>query len=189
MNGHRKPRRAPQPLNDARLQELALAYVGRFATTRAKLRAYLSRKIRERGWSGEREPDLAALADRLAERGYVDDSAYALSKAQALTSSGYGKRRVVEKLRVAGVAEADGAAAHDHAQKETISAALRFAERRRLGPFAREKSADRGEREKGIAAMIRAGHPFGLARAIVEMEPGETINIDDLADRARVTLI
>lgn len=189
MNCQRKPRRAPPPLNDAKLQELALAYVGRFATTRAKLRAYLSRKVRERGWNGEREPDLAALADRLAHRGYIDDAAYALSKAQALTSSGYGERRVVEKLRVAGVGESDGQAARDHAQQETITAAIRFAERRRLGPFAREKSADRRERDKGIAAMIRAGHPFGLARAIVEMEPGATVDIDELAERARVTLI
>src|SRR5687767_5199825 len=79
----RRPhRRPPPPLNEARLRELALAYVGRYSTTRAKLRAYLARKIRERGWSGEREGDLAALADAIAERGYVDDSAYALAKSQ-----------------------------------------------------------------------------------------------------------
>lgn len=183
MNGQRKARRAPAPLNEAKLQELALAYAGRFATTRAKLRAYLARKVRERGWSGDREPDLAALADRFAERGYIDDAAYALSKAQALTARGYGKRRVVEKLRAAGVGEADGEAARDHAQREALAAALRFAERRRLGPFAREKPGDRSERERGIAAMVRAGHPFGLARAIVEMEPGAEIDIDELAER------
>ena len=45
-----------KPLNEERLHELALFYVGRFATTRAKLIAYLSRKLRERGWEGERQP-------------------------------------------------------------------------------------------------------------------------------------
>lgn len=189
MNGQRKPRRAPPPLNEAKLQELALAYVGRFATTRAKLGAYLSRKVRERGWSGEREPDLAALANRFAERGYVDDAAYALSKAQGLTARGYGQRRVVEKLRIAGVEEADAGAARDHARQEAVAAALRFAERRRIGPFARERLAERSEREKAIGAMVRAGHAFGLARAIVEMEPGTAIDVDDLAERAGVTLI
>ena len=39
----RKPR---PPLNSEKLNELALAYVGRFATTRAKLRSYLKRKVR-----------------------------------------------------------------------------------------------------------------------------------------------
>ena len=186
MNRQPKPRRAVPPLNESRLQELALAYVGRFATTRAKLRFYLARKLRERGWSGDREPDLARIADRFAERGYVDDAAYALSKAQALTARGYGRRRVEQKLRVAGVDEEDGAAARDHAQNEQLAAALRFAERRRIGPFGREKAADRSDREKAIAAMIRAGHSFGLARAIVEMEPGATIDLEQLAEKARV---
>ena len=189
MSRQRTPRRSVPPLNEAKLQELALSYVGRFATTRAKLRSYLARKIRERGWSGEKDADLDALANRFASQGYIDDAAYALSKAQGLTARGYGERRVVEKLRVAGVEEADGKAARDHAQDEQLSAALRFAERRRLGPFARQKPAERSEREKAIAAMVRAGHSFGLARAIVEMEPGAALDMDELAERARLTLI
>jgi regulatory protein len=188
VKAQRKPRRDVPPLNEKKLQELALAYVGRFATTRAKLRAYLARKVRERGWSGEKEPDPAALADRFAALGYIDDAAYALSKAEALTARGYGERRVAEKLRTAGIEESDGRAAKRHAQAEAVAAALRFAERRRLGPFAREIVADRKEREKAIAAMIRAGHAFGLARAIVGMEPGAAIDTEELAERSRVTL-
>lgn len=189
MNRQRKPRRPAPPLNDAKLQELALAYVGRFATTRAKLRAYLARKVRERGWSGEREPDLAALAERIAAQGYVDDAAYALSKARALTGRGFGKRRIEQKLRVAGVEEADAEGARHHAHNEQLAAALRFAERRRIGPFAREQATDRSAHEKAIGAMVRAGHPFGLARAIAGMEPGAAVDMDELAERARLTLI
>lgn len=186
MKRQLKSRRPVPPLNETKLQELALTYVGRFATTRAKLRAYLARKIRERGWAGEREPDLAPLADRFAAQGYIDDAGYALSKAQGLTGRGYGKRRVGQKLRIAGVEEADRGAALDHAERETVAAALRFAERRRLGPFAREKPADRKVREKGIAAMVRAGHPFGLARAIADMDPGAAIDTEELAERAKI---
>ena len=189
MNRQRKPGRSVPPLNEAKLQELALSYVGRFATTRAKLRAYLARKLRERGWSGQTDPDLEALANRFARRGYIDDAAYALTKAQGLTARGFGKRRVVEKLRIAGIEEKDSQAARDHVQDEQLSAALRFAERRRLGPFAREKPAERSDREKAIAAMVRAGHSFGVARAIVEMDPGAALDMDELAERARVTLI
>src|SRR5690606_22662366 len=43
-------RRAPKPLDAARLDELALTYVARFATSAAKLERYLKRKLRERGW-------------------------------------------------------------------------------------------------------------------------------------------
>ena len=178
---HRKP---GPPLDEARLRELALAYVGRYSTTRAKLRAYLARKVRERGWSGEREADLAALADAIAERGYIDDSAYALAKSQALAGRGYGPRRVMDKLRAAGVDEADGSSARAYAEAEAVSAALRFAERRKIGPYAASGKEPR-ERDKAIAAMIRAGHAFGLARAIVDLAPGEPFDAEDLESGAR----
>ena len=56
-NGHR-PR---PPVGAAKLDELALSYVGRFATSRGKLVDYLRRKLRERGWEGEGDPPLAAI--------------------------------------------------------------------------------------------------------------------------------
>ena len=180
-----RPSRRPPPLDSKRLQELALRYVGRYATTRAKLRAYLARKIRERGWSESTEPELDRLAASFCELGYVDDAAYALAKSQALTSRGYGKRRLQDKLRLAGIDEADGAAARDHADAEAIDAALRFAERRRIGPFATVES-DPKQREKATAALVRAGHSFGLARAIASLRPGATVDVDELREQARL---
>jgi regulatory protein len=187
VNDARKPRRQAIPLNQQTLEELALAYVGRFATTRAKLRTYLARKLRERGWEGAREADLAGLADRFAQSGLIDDAGYALAKAQTLTARGYGKRRVIERLRGAGVAESDSAAAREHSDKEALGAALRFAERRRLGPYAAAAPAGPKEREKAIATMIRAGHGFDVARAIVDLKPGAPVDLEDLAERARLT--
>jgi regulatory protein len=177
----RKPRRPPPPLDSGRLQELAIHYVGRFATTRAKLRTYLARKIRERGWEGA-PPDLEALAERLAGLGYIDDAAYALGKSRSLTARGYGKRRLADQLRVAGVAEADSAAASEHAETEAVAAAVRFAKRRRIGPFA-VRAPDPREREKAVAAMIRAGHPFRLARALADLEPGAEVDCQELSGR------
>jgi regulatory protein len=178
---HDRQRRPRPPLNRERLNELALGYVGRFATTRARLRSYLKRKVRERGWDGEGEPDVDAIAERFAAQGYVDDAAYALSRSRALTGRGYGPRRVEQSLRTAGVEEPDGAAAREHAQADSIEAAVRFAERRRLGPFASE-AADRKGRERALATMIRAGHGFGLSRAIVDLPPGADINLVELSE-------
>ena len=178
-----KARRAISPLNEEKLSELALRYVGRFATTRAKLQAYLRRKVRERGWDGARSPDLEAIAQRFAERGFVDDAGYALAKSRALTGRGYGKRRVVEALRVAGIEEGDGAAARELADAEAVSAALHFAEKRRFGPFAVQQRHHPREQEKALAAMLRAGHGFDLSRAILALRPGEPIDLDDLSAR------
>lgn len=159
-----------------------MRYVGRYATTRAKLRDYLARKLRERGWRGDRDPDLDALASRFSELGYVDDAAYALAKSRALTSRGYGRRRVDDKLRMAGVGEEDGAAAREHAALQAIDAAIRFAQRRKIGPFAIGKTAPRA-REKAIAAMVRAGHSLGLARVIADLPIGLEVDMNELCER------
>jgi regulatory protein len=180
-----RPARAPRPLTESALQELALRYVGKYATTRAKLCAYLARKLRERGWDGAREPDTAALANRFAELGYIDDAAFALGKSRSLSARGYGKRRLVQTLRQAGIEEADGVAAQAHAEAAAVEAALRFAERRRIGPYAQE-DPDPRLREKWIAALIRAGHGFGLARAIAALPAGAPVDRDELGERIRL---
>ena len=178
-----KPRRAPPPLSEAALLELALRYAGKYATTRLKLRSYLARKLRERGWDDERQPDLEALAKRFTELGYVDDAAYALGQSRSLSSRGYGKRRLNEKLRIAGVEEEDRIDADAHADGAAVEAALRFAERRRLGPYS-AAAADPRQRERWIAAMVRAGHGFGLAREIARLSPGAEIDLDLLRERS-----
>lgn len=167
----RQPRKPRPPLDGTRLDELALHYVSRFATSRAKLATYLGRKIRERGWDGEPAADIAALVERLARLGYVDDSAFALAKSRALTSRGYGAGRVRQALHVAGIGEEEAVAARDHASAQSIDAALHYARRRRIGPYALA-APDPKQRQRALAAMIRAGHGFGLARAIVALEPG-----------------
>ena len=180
-------RRPRPPLDEPSLGELALSYVGRFATTRAKLADYLKRKIRERGWAGNADPPIAAIVERCVRNGFVDDAAFALSKARSLSARGYGASRLRQNLRAAGVDEADGSAARELAGEEAVEAALRFARRRQIGPFAREPG-DRAVREKAIAAMVRAGHPFGLARAVVALEPGGEVETDELAEAAGTTM-
>ena len=176
--------RKPKPLNAERLHELALFYVGKFATTRSKLSAYLNRKLRERGWEGDATPDVDRLVERLAGSGLVDDALYALSKSRSLSERGYGAARVRQSLRAAGVDEEDGAAAHELAADEAASAALRFARRRRIGPFA-EAVPDRAGRERALAAMIRAGHGFDLAKAVVDAEPGSDLDLEELKEKGR----
>ena len=153
-------------MNASRLEELALAYVARFATTQAKLRAYLVRKLRERGWAEDGAPPVEAVVARYVEAGYVDDAAWARMKAGSLLRRGYGARRVGEALGQAGVAE-DLRADVRPGEVEARRAALVLARRRRFGPFAMTPP-DRPARDKQVAAMLRAGHPLDIARRIVD---------------------
>ena len=170
-------RKVKPPLDAEALERAALFYAGRYATTRAKLGAYLGRKLRERGWCGAGAPDVERLVERMAALGYVDDRAFASARAATLSRRGYGAHRIGAALRGAGIGEEDGADAREIASASAWEAALRFAQRRRIGPFA-EAEADRPAREKAIAAMLRAGHPLDIARRFAMAGPGEIPEAD-----------
>ena len=182
MNRQR-PRRSAAPLDAKRLDALALRYVGRYATTWAKLVQYLHRKVRERGWDDRQVADPESIAARFAELGYVDDRAFALSKEATHTARGLGGRRLSMTLRSAGVDEEAGADALALAAARSVDSALRLAQRRRLGPYAEAPPKSPREREKALATLIRGGHGFDIARAIVDIAPGDEGGIADLRER------
>jgi regulatory protein len=170
MRARRSSHRSSQPLDPARLEALALAYVARFATSAAKLEDYLRRKLWERGWDadveGAGETPIAALVARFVTAGYIDDAAYARAKSGSLLRRGYGERRVVQALSVAGIAEEVRAEVRA-SEAEARRAALALAKKRRFGPFG-EVRPDRALRQKQMAALLRAGHPMDSARIMVD---------------------
>ena len=169
---------------------MALAYVARFATSAGRLRTYLKRKLRERGWelAGEVEADadpqfaladgesrVAALIERFVAAGYVDDESYAKAKTGGLLRRGFGRRRINEALGAAGIDEAlrEAVMPGEGAQRQ---AALAFARKRRFGPFGADSAGrgpgDRGpdhqaRRQKQMAAMLRAGHAMDAVRFLL----------------------
>jgi len=152
-------------LDSAALERLAIRYVERFATSRARLVRYLERKLAERGWSEADAPPVEALAARLVALGYVDDAAYAAARERAMARRGLGGRRIAGALAVDGIDEdlrAVVAGAHDR-----VASAVALARRRRLGPFG-PPLADRQARERAMAAFLRAGHAPALARRILD---------------------
>lgn len=150
------------------MEELALGYVARFATTAKGLERYCKRKLRERGWAEDAdEPDIEGLVARFLRNGYVNDEEYARARKGGLLRRGYGARRIHAALDAAGVAEDMRG---EIGETEARQAALRLARKRRFGPFGVDGAPpeDRAVREKQIAAMIRAGHALDSARELVD---------------------
>jgi regulatory protein len=171
----RDPRkRVPNPLDPAKLDELALAYAARFATSAWKLRTYLRRKVALCGWVGDEDsapPDIDGLVEQMVRAGYVDDEAFARGRGSGLLRRGYGARRIDETLRSAGVGEDLRGSAYG-SERERREAALTMARKRGFGPFSRSAQPDQrpdpAAREKQLAAMLRAGHPLASARELVD---------------------
>lgn len=166
--GRRRERTPPPPLDGPALEALALTYVARFATSAGKLSDYLKRKLRERGWSDAAEPaDIAAIASRLAERGYVNDAGYAQAQGEGLRRRGYGTRRIESALDHAGIARALRTAALG-SETERRHAALAFARRKRIWPHSAMRPADPAMRQKQMAAFLRAGHGLDHVRRVMD---------------------
>ena len=178
--GRNRARKQARPLDTARLNELALAYVARFATSGGRLSAYLARKIRERGWDDEVPADVAGLVEAMVARGYVDDAGFAMARGAGMMRRGFGARRIAETLSRDGI-EAPLVAQASGTERERRVAALAFAQRRRLGPFGTGSGenadlskgrVDPATRARQVAAMVRAGHPYATASALIDAADG-----------------
>lgn len=161
---------------------MALAYVGRFATSEAKLRRYLDRKLRERGWDGDGPATdaVGAILARFVGHGYLNDADYARMRGATLARRGLGPRRVRAQLAADGIGADRAAPVLAEATDGALATALAFARRRRLGPFAKEAVADTRAREKAFAAFLRAGHDASVARRILAVTPGDDVALAEL---------
>lgn len=168
------------------MNDLALSYVARFATSKAKLARYLSRKIYESEWVDEMDPIIATdmVVEKMERLSFLDDRQYATMRGGALTRRGLGVRRVALQLRVDGISEDDAGEALASAEAAAHGAALRFARRRRFGPFATSPLDDPARRERQMAAFVRAGHAPELARRILAVAPGDEAALRALDEEA-----
>ena len=122
--------RVPDPLDLPALNALALNYLGKYATTRHKLRIYLVRKLNERGWNGTESAPVDAVVERCAELGYVDDAGFAAARGAALLRRGFGEQRIAQALRAVGIDAETAAPTREAARDGAFEAALAFARRK-----------------------------------------------------------
>lgn len=180
----RRPQRtvAP-PLDPQRLTDLAYGYAARYAVTEGRLARYLATKVRERGWAGEGlvAEKISDLTARLVELGVINDAVVARSTVDLARRKGLAEQRLRAALaskQVRGDVAAAALAAQENDADGALGDACRFAQRKRLGPWRTvSRSPERLRRE--LAAMIRAGHGFSVARQVVEAaDPADIAGAD-----------
>jgi regulatory protein len=165
--------------------------VARYAVTRQRLARYLERMVAHEGWDpadGAGEAACARIVDQLVALGAVDDGAVARMIDGSARRQFQGPARLSARLAAAGVAPEIAAATVDEARAEpALAAAIGYAMRKRLGPFARTPALSPELQAKAqrrtVAALVRAGHgpreawvvaratdPDALARLMDEAE-------------------
>lgn len=165
--------RIPPQITASYIENAALHYLERFASSRANLRRVLMGKVRRSlaHWGGdlaEAEAIVDAAIVRLSGLGYLDDAAYADLKVRGLARRGGSLRAIRATLSAKGVeAETVAAALTELGPDPDRAAALAFARRRRLGPF-RLPEARADHRNRDLASLGRAGFSWEIARAVID---------------------
>ncbi len=188
-----QPRRqkTPRKLTAPYLENAALHYLKRFAATEAGLRRVLMRKVERslRAQAGEGAADgvdraqaqvwIDELVQKLVRNGLVNDASFAEQKAQSLRASGRSARVIALKLRMKGVPDPLAAQQLGEVVAEVPEedAARTWAKKKRLGPF--RKDVDRrAQRQRDLAAMVRAGFPFDIARRVIDADADADADVD-----------
>jgi regulatory protein len=174
-------------MTPARLRNIALFYVERFATTAANLRRVLGRRAaraaRIHGQEGaELDIWIEHVVAELVKSGAVDDARNALSRAQTLRRLGRGPGKIRSLLLTKGVPAPLVREALARTEKTAsggeaaLEAAIAYAKRRRLGPFRRaqgDAETRRKQRVKDLAALGRAGFSYDVAKRVMAMAAEE----------------
>lgn len=171
-------KKAVPALNSVKLRALALHYVGKYATSRKKLTQYLDRKVRERGWDDDNQPNIAALVEEFAALAYVDDASFAVSKARSLLNRGYGLKRLEQDIYASGIEGEDQSEALAILRENQWQAADNFARKKRIGPYAKD-AASRELKQKQLGAFMRAGHDMKIAQKFIQADPDDIMDWDD----------
>lgn len=182
MPGKAAKRRVPRKATARSLENAALWYLTRFATSAANLERVLARRVERSARHHGTDRDVGmAIINRLIARyrrsGLLDDRAYAIARAGTLNRRGKPASAITLALRAKGVTGEDIDEALLALKRQGAdpdrSAAARYARRRRLGPF--RAAPEREEhRQRDLAALARAGFGYDVARRIIEAEtPGD----------------
>jgi regulatory protein len=151
------------------LEEWALHYLGRYASSAENLRRVLMRRVRRRSpeSAAALNPLIDVLVTRYQERGLLDDAAYAAARVQSLHRRGDSVQAIRARLAAKGVAASEITAAVSELRSAAVdpdlAAACAFARRRRLGPYRRAVA----DHARELAAFARAGFSRRIAEAVL----------------------
>ncbi len=171
-----RKKRAPRKVSPRYLENSALHYLSRFATSAENLKRVMMRKVQRSANHHGTDPDegrdlIDDMIARFLRSGLLDDEAYAKARAASLHRRGNSSRIIYGKLKQKGldgdVIELALAALGDDDEDPERTAAIRFARRRRLGPFSLRQPVE-NTREKHLAAMARAGFSYHMAKLIID---------------------
>jgi regulatory protein len=158
-----RPRKKPEPLDEAALYQYAVGALARQMRTVAELKRLMSRRV-EPGEAGETK--VAAVVTRLLDQRYLDDPAFASTYTRLrLENQSFGKRRVQQELTRKGVQGELVASTIETAYAEVSEEDLvrRYIARKRI-----TKPKDEKQTARLIRRLVGAGFSFATISKLLK---------------------
>jgi regulatory protein len=158
-----KPRKKPEPLDEAALYQYAVGVLARQMRTVAELKRLMSRRV-EAGETGEGKVE--AVVTRLLDQRYLDDPAFASTYTRLRQENqSFGKRRVQQELTRKGVQGDLAASTIETAYAEVSEEDLvrRYIARKRIA-----KPEDEKQTARLIRRLVGAGFSFAVISKVLK---------------------
>lgn len=172
-------KKQPRRISAQYLENAALYYLQRYATSAENFRRVMTRKINRSCTFHEvaPEPFYAVLEDmilRYISSGLLNDQGFAEAKTATLRRQGRSRQSILGKLQAKGLSKPHIEAALESADAEKdgdpeLAAAIVLARRKKLGPWRTKPLKDPArDRQKEMAALARAGFSYEIARKALD---------------------
>ena len=172
-----------------RLTNKALHYLGRYASSSARLEAILS-KFAQRKLAQADPALLSQIIQEVIEScqrlGYIDDDAFIRGQLRQGLRSGVSQRRILLKLAQKGISRDLAVAVLDEqtsraADKEysELAAALIYACKKSVGPYSCAEFRPE-DNQRHLARMVRNGFTYNIAKQVMSLPSADAA--DELLD-------
>ena len=188
-----KPK-TPRKISERYLYNAGIHYLKRYTASVAHFKRIMTRKI-DKSLKHHNEPSqeeclklLQGITEKMIELGFLNDDQYTIGMVTSLRKRGASRRNILAKLSQKGLDKElilstlesidNARQSSDENTDPDYQAALIFARKKRLGPYARhdlsELDTEKQEKAKrrALGALARAGFSFDIANRILSLPAG-----------------
>ena len=171
-----KSKRPIKKITPQRLKNIGLYYLKRFESSVENLRSVLQKRVNQYAKENpefNKQEAYQWVENVLAEfekLHYLDDERFTEIKVRHYLAVGKPARYIQNKLREKGVANAQIDEMLDDFGYNQQEMALKLAKRKKIGPFRPNEEARKLNRQKDMAALIRAGFDYDVVAEIMGMD-------------------
>ena len=168
-----KHKRPAKKITPQRLKNIGLYYLKRFESSVENLRSVLQKRVNQYAKENpefNKQEAYQWVENVLAEfekLHYLDDDRFTEIKVRHYLSVGKPARYIQNKLREKGITNAQIDEMLDDFGYNPQEMALKLAKRKKIGPFRPDEESRKINRQKDMAALVRAGFDYDVVQEIM----------------------